>query len=223
MRRGRIVAARVLPGPLGPELTISLTLLGVGALAFGLLGELIEQHPVPRIDAWALGLADGLRTPVLVDLAKIVTMIGTFPATAIAALATATFALDRRRPIDAGALAAGVLLSEIAIHVAKDHYGRPRPPGSLVHAQLSAYPSGHALHSVTYVACAIILVRGVASRAGRAAAVTVALAMVATVCGTRVYLRVHYLTDVLGGVALGVAVWAAVAVVALLGRDRAPS
>jgi membrane-associated phospholipid phosphatase len=34
---------------------------------------------------------------------------------------------------------------------------------------------------------------------------------------------VHYLTDVLGGVALGVAVWAAVAVVALLGRDSAPS
>ena len=106
--------------------------------------------------------------------------------------------------------------------MAKDHYGRPRPSGSLVDAQLSAYPSGHALHSVTYVACAIILVRGVASRAGRIAAVTVALALLATVCVTRVYLRVHYLTDVLGGVALGVAVWAAVAVVALLGRDRAP-
>ena len=71
-----------------------------------------------------------------------------------------------------------------------------------------------------------MLVRGGSGWASRIAAVTVAIALVAAVCVSRVFLRAHYLTDVLGGVALGVAVWAGVAVVALLAasvvrRERA--
>jgi undecaprenyl-diphosphatase len=153
---------------------------------------------------------------MLVDVAKVVTALGAFPTVAIAAFATAIWALTRRRPIDAAALVVGIALTDLAVHVAKDAYDRPRPSGSLVETALSAYPSGHALQSVTWVACAVVLVRGGAGWASRIAAVTVAIALVAAVCVTRVFLRAHYLTDVLGGVALGVALWAAVGVVALL-------
>jgi undecaprenyl-diphosphatase len=198
------------------ELITLLTLLASGALAFGLIGMLIEEQPVPRIDSWGFDLADPLQTPVLVDVAKVVTALGAFPTTAIAALATAIWAMSHRHPIAAVGLVAGVLLSDLAVHVAKDAYDRPRPPGSLVETDLSAYPSGHALQSVTYVACAVVLVRSGAGWASRIAAVTVAIGIVAAVCVTRVYLRAHYLSDVLGGVALGVAVWSAVGVVGLL-------
>ena len=50
----------------------------------------------------------------------------------------------------------------------------------------------------------------------RFAAVTVAVVLVVVVGLTRVYLRVHYLTDVLGGAALGVALWALVGMLALV-------
>jgi membrane-associated phospholipid phosphatase len=202
--------------PLGLELTTALTALSVGALAFGLLGELIREHPVPRIDVWAFDIADRLQMQMLVDLAKVVTELGSFPVTAALAFATAVWAIVLRRPIDAAALVAGVLLSQVAVHVSKAAFDRPRPSGSLVETSLSAYPSGHALQSVTLVACAIVLVRGGVGWATRIAAVTVASVLVAVVAATRVYLHAHYLTDVLGGVALGVAVWAAVGVVALL-------
>jgi len=135
---------------------------------------------------------------------------------AVVALATAIWALTRRRPIDALALVAGLALTDFAVHVAKDAYDRPRPSGSFVDTALSAYPSGHALQSVTWIACAVVLVRGGAGWASRIAVVTVAIAIVAAVCVSRVFLRAHYLTDVLGGAALGVALWAAVGVVALL-------
>ena len=39
--------------------------------------------------------------------------------------------------------------------------------------------------------------------------------LVALVALSRVYLRAHYLTDVLGGVALGLAMWALVGIAAL--------
>ena len=96
---------------LGLELITLLTLLAVGALAFALIGMLVQEQPVPRIDTWAFDVADPLQTPMLVDVAKVVTALGAFPTTALAALATAIWALIRRRPIDAGALVAGVALS----------------------------------------------------------------------------------------------------------------
>jgi membrane protein DedA with SNARE-associated domain len=201
---------------LGLEMITLLTLLAVGAVAFGLLGMLVEEHPVPRIDTWAFDVADPLQRPVLVDVAKVVTALGSFPTIAAVALVTVIWALVRGHWIAAVGLVVGVLLTDVAVHAAKDGYDRPRPSGSFVDTALSAYPSGHALQSVTWVACAIVLVRGGAGWASRIAAVTVAIAIVAAVCASRVFLRAHYLTDVLGGVALGVALWAAVGVVGLL-------
>ena len=214
--------ARFLGQWLSLELITLLTLLAVGSLAFGLIGELIREHPLPRIDTWAFDLADPLQTPMLVDLAKVVTTLGSFPVTAGAALIVAVWAIMHRHPIDTASLIAGVLLTWLAVHVAKDAYDRPRPPGSLVDTDLSAYPSGHALQSVTLVACAIVLVRGGVGWASRIAAVTVAIGLVVAVSVSRVFLRAHYLTDVLGGAALGVAVWAAIGVVALLAYARRP-
>ena len=50
----------------------------------------------------------------------------------------------------------------------------------------------------------------------RFAAVTVAVAVVVVVGLTRVYLGVHYFTDVLGGAALGVALWSLLGTLALV-------
>jgi membrane-associated phospholipid phosphatase len=107
------------------------------------------------------------------------------------------------------------------MQLAKAAYDRPRPAGALVETTNSAFPSGHATYAVALVACATVLVRGGAGWAVRVAAVTVALILVAVVAVMRVYLRAHYLTDVLGGVALGLAIWSLVGVLALLvGRVR---
>jgi undecaprenyl-diphosphatase len=60
-----------------------------------------------------------------------------------------------------------------------------------------------------------VLVRAGVGWAVRIAAVTVAIILAVVVGVTRVYLRAHFLTDVLGGVALGFAVWALVGILAL--------
>ena len=66
-----------------------------------------------------------------------------------------------------------------------------------------------------------MLVRAGVGWAVRVAAVTVAVALVAVVAVTRVYLRAHFLTDVLGGIALSLAIWSLVGVLALVvGRVR---
>jgi membrane protein DedA with SNARE-associated domain len=206
---------RFTPGNLGLELTTLLALLAVGGFTVVLLGEAVLAPGTPRVDRWALDVADRLRMDPAVSLAKVVTALGSSAAMIAAVVLTAGWALVRRRPIDALALLGGAALALVLLHVLKAAYDRPRPPGALVDTEDSSYPSGHATYVISLVACATVLVRGGAGWAARIAAVTVAMIVVAVVAATRVYLRAHYLTDVLGGVGLGVAIWALLGILAL--------
>ena len=206
---------RLTPGEL--ELTTLLALLAVGAFSFFFIGDLIQEGALPRIDTIAADIADRMLAEPLVDIAKIVTDLGALPVAAAAATATAAWALSRGRRVEAAVLVAGVVLTYVLVHVAKAAYDRERPDNMLIDVELSAYPSAHVAYSVTFVACATMLVRAGAGWAVRFAAVTVAIAIVVVVAVTRVYLRVHYLTDTLGGAALGVAIWSLLGALALIG------
>ncbi len=106
-------------------------------------------------------------------------------------------------------------LTYVAVHVAKDATDRPRPSGQHSHTEGLAYPSGHAAYSIAYVACAIVLARGGHRWATRVGARDDRVVLAAAVAASRVYLRAHYLSDVIGGLALGTAIYA------LVGRRRA--
>jgi membrane-associated phospholipid phosphatase len=212
----RFGQARLTPGELGLELTTLLALLAVGAFTFFFVGGIALDPGTPHVDQLAEDLAESLAMDQLIDIAKVVTYLGSLTVIVPVALATVAWALMRRRWIDAATLVAGVALSIICVQVAKAAYDRMRPFGGLVDVDYAAYPSGHTAYSVALVACATILVRAGTGWAIRFAAVVVACALVVVVGATRVYLRVHYLTDVVGGAALGVAIWALVGTIALV-------
>ena len=117
-------------------------------------------------------------------------------------MATAIFAAVRRRPIEAVSLIAGWLIVFVLVQITKTAYDRARPPEGLVDTFNAAYPSGHSAYAISLIACATVLVRAGVGWAVRIAAVTVAVILAAVVGVTRIYLRAHFLTDVLGGFAL---------------------
>jgi membrane-associated phospholipid phosphatase len=212
----RFGLARLTPGELGLELTTLLALFAVGAFTFFFIGDIAVEQGVPHLDELASDLAESLEMQMAVDAAKVVTHLGSLWVIIPLALATVVWALAKRRWFDAATVVAGVALSIIAVQVSKAAYDRVRPPDGLVHANYASYPSGHTAYAVTLVACATILVRAGTGWATRFATVIVAAALVVVVGATRVYLRVHYLTDVIGGAALGVAIWALVGTIALV-------
>jgi membrane-associated phospholipid phosphatase len=208
-RPARFVWDRVTPGDLGLELTTLLAVASVGAFVFVWDLVRIEQdNGLLMGDAASLRLADRLHMDAAVSVAKVVTALGSLPVViALVALAGATLAW-RHKVRDGLTLAVGLALTYAAVHITKDAVDRPRPARALVDVDGAAYPSGHAAYAVTWVAVAVALSRALPNLASRFAFVTVATAIAAAVGLSRIYLRAHYLSDVVGGWGLGAALFA---------------
>jgi undecaprenyl-diphosphatase len=110
-----------------------------------------------------------------------------------------------------------MVLIQIGFSEIKVAIGRPRPPEPLVHAAGSSFPSGHASHSVIYVWLATTIVVRLRRGLARATLVVVAGILLTALVGlSRVYLSVHYLSDVSAGWALGAACFSVTAAIGLV-------
>lgn len=104
------------------------------------------------------------------------------------------------------AIAGGVVLSEGLKHL----FGRPRPDlvAHLVEVQTASFPSGHAmLSAVTFLTLGALLAGTQGRRRLKAYVISVAILLTLMTGASRVYLGVHWPTDVLAGWCAGAA-WA---------------
>jgi membrane-associated phospholipid phosphatase len=164
-----------------------------------------DPGPTPG-DETAIELVGHLHSGFLEALSKVFSFLGsglfTWALTAVCAALLAA----RRRWAEFGVLLAGMTLTSVGIHEFKDAVDRPRPPEPLVDSSGSSFPSGHAAHAVLYVWLAVTVVLRLRPGMTRGAAVVAAgIALTALVGLSRLYLDVHYLSDVSGGWALGAA------------------
>jgi undecaprenyl-diphosphatase len=148
----------------------------------------------------------------LIDAARDITVLGgrTFLVLVIV-LALGYLALDRKYAalcLVAVAASGGGLLSTVLKHL----IGRERPDvvSHFVSVASPSFPSGHSmLAAVVYLTLGALLALFAAPRRISTYFVSVALLLTVLVGSSRVYLGVHYPTDVLGGWAAGL-VWALV-------------
>lgn len=138
-----------------------------------------------------------------------VTSIGSFSILGLLVLGIVIYLLlTNRRAIAVFALASvlgGTALSTLL----KMTYNRPRPDLTTMSQQFtSSFPSGHAmLSAVTFLTLGAILSQLAPTRALRIYAIVAAIALTILVGVSRVYMGVHFPSDVLAGWCLGAA-WA---------------
>lgn len=145
-----------------------------------------------------------LRAPALTDFMWVVSLPGDpsviAPFTAITALLLALWGLR-----SGAVLLLVTMTAEAAVQsVLAAAFARPRPPVgfALIRTPMPhSFPSGHAWASLLYVAImALVLWRSLPARRGiRVAIIAVAAAIALLVGASRMYLAVHWPTDVVGG------------------------
>ena len=100
------------------------------------------------------------------------------------------------------------LLLEAAVFVTVTYIvSRPRPDVPTLEdvSVGTSFPSGHAAAAAAYAAVAIVIFERTRNRGIRAATIALAVAIPLVVGVSRMYRGVHYLTDVVAGIGLGVA------------------
>ncbi|TCM71156.1 undecaprenyl-diphosphatase [Rhizobium sp. BK068] len=125
-------------------------------------------------------------------------------------LATVGFLLIGRRPVDALFVSAGLVGGWLCSNALKIWIARPRPDvvTHLVSVADASFPSGHAMVSTaTYLTLAAVLVRFLRSPAQKVYVFMVVGLLLCTIGLSRIYLGVHYPTDVFFGWFAG-SVWA---------------
>jgi membrane protein DedA with SNARE-associated domain len=219
----RFVWERLTPGPLGLELTALIAALAVGLYVFLAYAVVLGGDPSPTPgDGTALDVARKLETGWLTDLNLAVTKLGSLTVSLAVAAAGGLFLAWRRSWLELAVLAVAALIAFNAVPILKEEIMRPRPADGIASAGSAAFPSGHATHSIVYAWLAVTIAtrirhgRVLRTAVLRTALVTVGIVIAASVGLSRVYLRVHYLSDVSGGWALGVSVFSACAIVALV-------
>jgi membrane-associated phospholipid phosphatase len=161
------------------------------------------------------------RSAWLTDVARAWTLLGSAWVVAPVVTIAVVVLVTRHRLPAAVVVAASSVGSALAVTTVKASVARPRPPvgGHLVSALGTAFPSGHAAQSVAcYSALTWAVTTQVASRSTRIMAWTGATLIALGVGWSRVYLGVHWPSDVLGGWTLA-AGWLAALVLADLFRS----
>jgi undecaprenyl-diphosphatase len=185
--------------------------LGGTALAFGMFvritRELIEGE-VGAIDSAILLAVAKERTPWLTTAAVDVTALGSITLVILFSAFTLLVLLVLRDRLGALQLVAASAGAGILTLVTKNIIERIRPEEAqqLIVVSGFSYPSGHSLStSALYLTIAIIAGLYVQHRGARATIFLAVSAVLIVVGASRVYLGVHYATDVVSGISLGAA------------------
>jgi undecaprenyl-diphosphatase len=186
-------------------------------LAFGLIAETAMDHTVSAFDRGLIlwfrnpaNLSDPIGPYWLEEGARDITAMGSFAVLGLLLFSVVSFLFLSGRRDAAWVMLVAVIGGVVLNSLLKLGFNRPRPDLVAPTARIftPSFPSGHAaLSAITYLTIAALLSRTTESRTLRLYVMFLAIALTFMVGVSRIYLGVHYPTDVLAGWCIGAA-WA---------------
>ena len=211
--------ARLSPGSyLGLQLTVGVAvLIGASWLFGGIAEDVVTGDPLTLIDVWLAQWLHVRADPTLTRFMLVISHMHDPWVLSVVVLCLSLFLLYRRNWVwllSVLLAVPGGMLLNILMKLAFQR-ARPTFDDPVLTLVTYSFPSGHAVGATLfYGVIAAMLVIQTRSWVLRSIIVLTTLPMVALVEFSRVYLGVHYLSDVLGGLAMAVA-WLTLCVVGI--------
>lgn len=196
----------------------SIAVAGVSTLLFWVMSlGTVNRRGLAAWDEPVWRFLSSHQSEMVITVARQVTSLGVvrvlLPAAVLAGVA---IYVATRSVVTAAAPWVAVQVTAILVSFFKRYFDTPRPPVSsqILIVNNPAFPSGHAANTVALLAAVAVITcrRIVRSEAGRTWVVWSAVAAGVAMGASRLILNVHWLSDVVGGTCLGVAVGVSCAV-----------
>jgi undecaprenyl-diphosphatase len=198
-------------GALGTFLFIGLAIVVIGAILFAMLAREVMAGRTQVLDESVLRWMEASGSPAVDSFMLEVTALGARLVVWMVVMVATAFLLLHRHRWSAALLWISMLGAGLINMTMKEFFDRPRPdvfPWRTPHVGNASFPSGHAMTSiVVYGTLGYLLGRLMPTRGTRVFTYALAALVILLVGGSRLYLGVHYPSDVLGGFATGAA-WA---------------
>ncbi len=206
----RFLQARLSPeGYLGLHLTVGLLVILAAGWWFGDIAEDMSRNAATRLfDERVAFWFHQHATPALTQVMRVVTFFGSVGLVAVASSCIVIFLIVRKRWYQVLlltlAVGGGSLLNILLKHFF--HRQRPMLENPLLTLTSFGFPSGHTMGSTLfYGTLAVFVAQSVKSWRWRVLAFWIAALVVVLIGFSRIYLGAHYLTDVVGAIAVGLA------------------
>lgn len=197
----RIVA---LLGLVTAEVLVGLLVFFGAFVLFFYMSRVVFVHHSMALDQWAFDAVDGWKAavPGLTGPVRFVTFFASLPFLLPAGILAPVLLWRSGYRREAWefvlAMGGGILVNQLL----KTYFNRPRPTSALLNTLGLSFPSGHSMLGVIFYGCLAWLLARHLGRPGWAGPLLLWAMLIGV---TRVYLHVHYATDVLAGFAGGAA------------------
>jgi undecaprenyl-diphosphatase len=197
------------------QLSIAFILSVVSLIGFGFMAFLVSGQEIVQFDRTVISFIQGMESPMLTAIMKFFTFIGSTLSIVVLALLVLFFLYKVFKHRSELVLFIAVLLgSNILFLSLKLFFHRARPDfHRLIEVGGYSFPSGHATNAFTlYGLLTFLLWRHIPARWGRTVLILLSITMIIAIGMSRIYLGVHYPTDVIsgylaGGFWLTIAIW----------------
>ncbi len=200
----------------GLALTLALLLIVAGGVVVGGLALLLHGNPkLTGLDDQIMRWANRHATAASTHGLDVITNLGATAVVVPLAIVVAIAEVLRRRNLLIFPFLTVVLVGELLLSsTIKQLVDRVRPAlNPIAHTLGPSFPSGHTTAAAAFYAAAAVLMSRGRGRSARATLAGLAAGIAVAVAASRVLLGVHFLTDVIGGLALGLG-WTAICVIA---------
>jgi undecaprenyl-diphosphatase len=216
-------------GAVGTFLVMGLGIALGAALLFGFVASLMAAGATQAFDDAVLLWLNQYASESLDPVALEITALGSGASVWMVVVVGSVFLWATRHQYSAALLWVAALGSSMVSSTLKFSFDRPRPQlfeWRTDYAGLSSFPSGHATTAmVVYATLAYLVIRLEPTHRLRRLTIAIAALVVLLIGITRLYLGVHYPSDVIAGYLIG-AVWATVCALGIEAvryfRDRNP-
>lgn len=184
------------------QLSIAFIISIISLVAFSSLAFFVHRHDIIRFDSTVISYIQGLESPTLTPIMKILTFIGSTPMIIVLSIMVLFFLyriVEHRAEL---ILFVAIMIGAPMLNlILKEFFHRARPDlHRLIEITGYSFPSGHAMGAFAFFGVLTFLFwRHIQVLWGRTLLLILSGLMIVGIGISRIYLGVHYPTDIIGG------------------------